>query len=75
MILRGGKQIEEPKRVSNDKLLHHENVKIIENEVSTSSKDVNDDDDVSNSIEFPKDPKFTSPKTLHFAFTIRSKNG
>jgi len=41
--------------------MNDENVEIVEKEVSTRSKEVNDDD-VPNSNELPKDPKYTSPK-------------
>jgi len=40
MILIGGKQLEGPKGVSNDELLHDVSVDTVDSEVSTPSKDV-----------------------------------
>jgi len=58
MMLREVKQLKGPKGVSNDELLHDENVETVENELSAASRDVNDGNDVPNSNEVPKDPKY-----------------
>jgi len=76
MILRWGKQLEGPKGVTNDESLHDKNkhVENVEKEMSLPSKEVIDDA-VDKPDEVPKDPKLISPKTLHPAFTISSKDG
>jgi len=63
MILRGRKQLEGPKGVTNYESLHDENehVENIKKEVPTPFNDVIDDV-VYKSNEVPKDPKITSPK-------------
>jgi len=65
MILRGGKQLEGPKGVSNDESLqvkHDDNVEIVEEEVFISSNDLHKDDVVKDADVVPKDSKQTSPK-------------
>ena len=63
MILRGGKQLEGPKEITNDESLHdkNEHVENIEKEMSPPSKEVIDDV-VHKFEEVPKDPKTISPK-------------
>ena len=53
VILRGGKQLERPEGVSQDKHLHDGNDEVIEKEVSTSSNDIIGDDGY-NSNKVPK---------------------
>jgi len=67
-----GKQLEDPKRVSNDEYVHDENVEIVDKEVSSPSNDESDDD-MHDSNEVTKDPKqtFLKPFTLPFPFPQR----
>ena len=72
MVLGGGKQLEGPKGASNDELLHDvndQNVKVVEKEVFTPSKEVNDDD-MGNFNELLKDSKYTfsKPYTIPLPF-------
>jgi len=62
MILRGGKELEGPKGVTNDESLHdkNEHIKNDEKEMSSSSKEVIDDV-AHESSEVSKDPKITRP--------------
>ena len=63
MILRGGKQLEGPKEITNDESLHDKN-KHVENpkkDMSPPTKEVIDDV-VQKSDEVPRDPKIISPK-------------
>ena len=63
MILRGGKQLERPKEITNDESLQDKNKPIenLEKEMSPPSKEVIDDV-VHKSDEVPKDPKTISLK-------------
>jgi len=63
MTLRGGKQLEGPKEVTNDEALHNKNehVKNVEKEMSSPSTEVIDDV-MHKPDEVPKDSNIISPK-------------
>ena len=76
MILRGDKQLEGPKGVSNDETLldkHDDNVEIVEKKVSIPPTELHKDDVVNDANVVPKDPKQTSPKpyTMSLSFLQR----
>jgi len=74
MILRGGKQLEGPKEITNDESLHDKNDhdENIEKEISTPSKEVINYV-IHKSDEVPQDPKtiFLMPNTPYLPFAQR----
>ena len=73
MILRGGKQLEGPKGVSNDESLHDKYDDNVEKKVSIPSNDLHSDDVMNDANVVPKDAKqtFLKPYTLPLPFPQR----